>query len=401
MCRPPSEAAAPHREALEVGAIFRAFGTEYRARHRLSGVQDKAMRAIERCRTAELGGHLDQCPRCGASRPVYNSCRNRHCPKCQTLAKERWLGARRAEVLPVEYFHLVFTLPHEIHALAIGRPRLVYSVLFEAVSQTLLAFARDEERGLGGEPGITAILHTWGQNLTLHIHLHCLVTGGALSKDGARWRAAQPGFLFPVKALSKVYRAKYLEGLERAHERGDLAGVGRGELARLVRKLRRHEWVVYAKRPMAGAEQVLGYLGRYTHRVALTNDRLVELGGDRVCFTWKDYADASRRKVMSLPAETFIQRFLLHVLPERFVRIRHYGILANRAKKAKLSRCRRLLRADPPAQPCDETLEQIMERLTGIDIRLCPACGQARMRRHPLPSPDLRGPLPRPPPTPP
>ncbi len=269
-------AAAPRarrRPALEVADIFRAHGVAYRHAHGLSRAQRRAMQAIETCRTAVLGGHRQTCDTCGAERIAYNSCRNRHCPKCQTLAKERWLAARRAELLPVEYFHVVFTLPHGLNALAQGNPRVIYSLLFRAAAATLTTFARDP-RHLGGDLGGTAILHTWGQNLSQHLHLHCIVTGGALTADGTRWIAAPPGFLFPVRALAKVFRGKYLHALQRAFSTGQL--VLTGSLAALadpaafaawLQELRQHAWVVYAKRPLAGPTPILEYLGRYTHRV--------------------------------------------------------------------------------------------------------------------------------------
>jgi hypothetical protein len=382
-------AAAPRarrRPALEVADIFRAHGVAYRHAHGLSRAQRRAMQAIETCRTAVLGGHRQTCDTCGAERIAYNSCRNRHCPKCQTLAKERWLAARRAELLPVEYFHVVFTLPHGLNALAQGNPRVVYSLLFRAAAATLTTFARDP-RHLGGDLGGTAILHTWGQNLSQHLHLHCIVTGGALTADGTRWIAAPPGFLFPVRALAKVFRGKYLHALQRAFSTGQL--VLTGSLAALadpaafaawLQELRQHAWVVYAKRPLAGPTPILEYLGRYTHRVALSNERLVSHADGVVRFRWKDYADADRVKIMTLAAEEFIRRFLLHVVPGGFVRIRHFGFLANRTRRAKLARCRALL-AQPPALVAApaESLPALMLRLTGIDIERCPRCQQGRL----------------------
>jgi Putative transposase/Transposase zinc-binding domain len=345
------------------------------------------MRAIETCRTAALGGHRETCDTCGAERLAYNSCRNRHCPKCQTLAKERWLTARRAELLPVEYFHVVFTLPHALNALAQGNPRVLYTLLFRTVAATLTTFARDP-RHLGGELGGTAILHTWGQNLSQHLHLHCVVPGGALSQDGTRWIAAPPGFLFPVRALAQVFRGKYLAALQRAFTTGQL--VLAGSLAALAEPaafaawlvdLRQHAWVVYAKRPFGGPTQVLDYLGRYTHRVALSNERLVRHADGVVHFRWRDYADGDRVKVMALLADEFIRRFLLHVVPDGFVRIRHFGFLANRTRHAKLARCRALLGVSPsPAEAPSESVATIMLRLTGLDIERCPVCAQGRLR---------------------
>lgn len=384
----PVEAPAAGRpRAVEVAEIFRAHGARYRQTHRLSRAQRRAMRAIETCRTAALGGHRDTCDACGADRISYNSCRNRHCPKCQTLAKARWLEARRAELLPVEYFHLVFTLPHALNPLIQGHPRLLYTLLFRATADTLATFAHDP-RHLGGELGVTAILHTWGQNLSQHVHLHCVVTGGALAPDGSRWISAKAGFLFPVRALARVFRGKYLDALRRAFEAGQL--VFTGSLAPLAEPaafadwlapLRRQDWVVYAKRPFAGPEQVLEYLSRYTHRVAISNERLVSLDQGIVRFRWKDYADGDRLKVMALEAEEFIRRFLLHVVPDGFVRIRHFGLLANRTRTAKLARCRRLLDQPPQApRPEPESVHALMLRLTGLDIERCPVCQRGRLR---------------------
>ena len=285
---------------LELADIVRTHGDRYRRTHRLATVQLRALRAIAACRTAILGGHRETCDRCGAVRITYNSCRNRHCPKCQTLTKERWLAARRAELLPIPYFHVVFTLPHDLNALAQGNPRVLYALLFRAAADTLLTFGRDP-RHLGGTIGITAILHTWGQTLTQHLHLHCLVTGGALAMNRSRWIAGRASFLFPVRALSTVFRAKYLAGLQRAFDTGQLAFAGgtvdltdRGAFTAFLGQLRAVDWIVYAKRPFGGPEQVLSYLGRYTHRVALSNDRLVDHRDGRVQFHWKDYADHGR-----------------------------------------------------------------------------------------------------------
>jgi hypothetical protein len=374
------------RPAVELADIFRAHGSAYRRTHALSRAQRRAMRAIETCRTAALGGHRETCDTCGAERLAYNSCRNRHCPKCQTLAKERWIEARRAELLPVEYFHVVFTLPHALNALAQGNPRVLYTLLFRTVAATLTTFARDP-RHLGGELGGTAILHTWGQNLSQHLHLHCVVPGGALSPDGTRWIAAPPGFLFPVRALAQVFRGKYLAALQRAFTTGQLVFAGSvaglaepAAFAAWLADLRQHAWVVYAKRPFGGPTQVLEYLGRYTHRVALSNERLVSHADGVVHFRWKDYTDGARVKVMALEAEEFIRRFLLHVVPGGFVRIRHFGFLANRTRRAKLAQCRALL-APPlaPAAAAIESVAALMLRLTGIDIERCPVCANGRL----------------------
>jgi len=384
---PVAAPAAARPRAVEVAEIFRTHGAQYRQTSLLSRAQRRAMRAIERCRTAALGGHRETCDTCGAERLAYNSCRNRHCPKCQTLAKERWLAARRAELLPVEYFHLVFTLPHALNPLAQGNPRLIYTLLFHATADTLASFAHDP-RHLGGELGVTAILHTWGQNLSQHLHLHCVVTGGALALDGSRWIPAKAGFLFPVRALAKVFRGKSLAALQRAFAAGRLVFAGSiaalaepGAFAAWLAQLRQHDWVVYAKRPFAGPEQVLEYLGRYTHRVAISNERIVSLDDGLVRFRWKDYADGDRVKVMALEAEEFIRRFLLHVVPDGFVRIRHFGLLANRTRTTKLARCRQLLGQPPapaPAEPA--SVRALMLRLTGLDIERCAVCQRGRLR---------------------
>jgi hypothetical protein len=381
------------RSGIEVADIVRAHGEAYRQAHHLSRAQRRALRAIEVCRTAALGGHRDVCDRCGAERLSYNSCRNRHCPKCQTLAKARWLDARRAELLPVEYFHVVFTLPHALYGLLPDNARLLYDRLFRTTAATLSTFAHDP-RHLGGDVGVTAVLHTWGQTLSQHIHLHCLVTGGALARDGARWLPARPGFLFPVRALAQVFRGKYLATLRQAWHAGRLRLVGAlaeaGAFAARLAPLQQQEWVVYAKRPFAGPAQVLDYLGHYTHRVAISNERLLGLADGRVRFRWRDYADGDRLKIMDLAADEFLRRFLLHVVPERFVRIRHFGFLANRVRRATLARCRALLHHDPEPRPTTpESVPALLLRLTGLDIERCAVCGHGRVCRVELLRPTL------------
>jgi len=302
------------------------------------------------------------------------------------LAKARWLAARKADLLPIPYFHVVFTLPHALNALAQGNPRVIYALLFRAAADTLLTFGRDP-RHLGGIIGVTAILHTWGQALTQHLHLHCLVTGGALAADRSRWIAGRSSFLFPVRALSMVFRAKYLAGLRRAFDAGQLtfAGgtaplAGHDAFARFLAQLRAVDWIVYAKRPFAGPEQVLDYLGRYTHRVALSNDRLVDHRDGRVQFRWKDYADHDRVKVMTLDADEFLRRFLLHVVPRGFMRIRHFGLLANRTRRGTVTRCRDLLGQPPPEDAPPESVAVLLQRLTGVDLSRCAVCGEGRMQ---------------------
>jgi len=345
------------------------------------------MRSIEACRTPALGGHLEACDHCGAVVLHYHSCRNRHCPRCQTLSKLRWVEARCAELLAIEeYFHVVFTLPHELNALAQGNPRLIYDLLFHCAAATLTEFAANP-RWLGGELGISMVLHTWSQDLGQHLHVHCVVTGGALSPDRQRWIPAKTGFLFPVRALSRVFRGKYLEALSAAFARAELSLAGSTatlsdpeHLATFVRQLRAHDWVVYAKPPFAGPGQVIAYLGRYTHRIAISNDRLVSFHEGEVRFRFRDRRRHNRLKTMTLGAEEFIRRFLLHVLPRGFMRIRHYGLLANRCRANKLTQCRLVLAQPPPMPPPLESAAESMLRLTGIDILLCPYCRAGHLK---------------------
>ncbi len=377
----------------ELADIVRLYGDDVRAARVLAPVQRRALRAIESCRTPALGGHRETCDRCGVSRAVYHSCRNRHCPKCQTLAKQRWIEARKAELLPVPYFHVVFTLPHALNRLAQYQPRVIYNLLFKAAAQTLQTFGRDPEH-LGGEIGITAILHTWGQNLGQHIHLHCLVTGGALAADGSQWTSSHPRYLFPVRALSPVFRAKYLSALHRAFDKGVLPRED-VKVEQLFATLREKPWVVYTKRPFAGPESVIQYLGRYTHRIAISNHRIVDVQDDAVRFRWRDYKDDGRTKIMTLSATEFLRRFLLHVLPSGFMRIRHFGLLANRHRKQKLEQCRSLLGAPPP--PSDETplsIAEIVQQLTGRDLSACPFCQRGTMQLTESLPPRIVAPVP-------
>jgi hypothetical protein len=344
------------------------------------------MTQIMACRTPALGGRLEVCDRCGGLVHRYHSCRNRHCPKCQTLAKERWVEARQNELLATRHDHVVFTLPHGLNPLIRANPRRLYALLFKAAAETLLAFGRDP-KWIGGEIGFTLVLHSWSQNLEQHVHVHGLVTAGGLSPDGNSWRPARKRFLFPVRALSKVFRAKYLDGLARARRRGELSFAGTTaplaedhSFAAFLAELKARDWVVYAKPSLAGPEQVIAYLGRYTHRVALSNDRLVNLDDDHVCFRWRDRRDGSKIKLMRLEAGEFIRRFLIHVLPPGFMRIRHYGLFANRQRRHKLARCRELLAQPAPEPRTEESVEEIMLRLTGRDIRTCPHCGQGRLQ---------------------
>jgi hypothetical protein len=382
------------RPALEVAQIFRRHGPEYRKNHRLSRPQRQAMRDIEQCRTARLGGHVDVCSQgCGYLAISYNSCRNRHCPKCQSLKQARWLTERRERLLPTQYFHLVVTLPHDLQVLARGHPELVYNLLFEAASRALLQLARDYER-LRAQIGFTAVLHTWNQDLNWHPHLHLVVTGGGLSLDGERWIPAGNSFLLPVRALSKIIRGKFLEALEKAWHEGKLRGrIPPAQFQRFLRKLRRKKWVVYAKETFGGSHQAFHYLSRYTHRVAISNQRLVSLAGGKVTFQARDNHRPGHKRLVTLTAPEFIRRFLRHVLPPRFVKIRHYGLLAPRHAKTKLEKARALLSLQAPEAlaepktrehdtPSDtNTWQDLLRALTGVDLTRCPNCGQGRIIR--------------------
>jgi hypothetical protein len=382
--------AIEQRDRAELADIVRAYSADYRAAHGLTAPQHKALRDIAQCRTAALGGHLEQCQACGARRPVYNSCRNRHCPKCQALAQAQWCEAQQALLLPIPYFHLVFTLPHALNEVIRGNQRLLYNCLFQTVTETLKEFARDLQH-LGAELGFTAVLHTWGQTLMPHVHLHCIVTGGGLSLDGTRWIAGKKRrFLFPVRALAKVFRGKFLARLEVAYRKREVVLHGACALLtsavewqRLLAKLRAKPWIVYAKAPLAGPQQVLNYLGRYTYRIALSNERILDCRDGVVRFRYKDYAHGHARKEMTLSATEFLRRFLLHVLPAGFRRVRHYGLLANRQKNEKLARCRQLLGCRPSpafALRPPESVQERIKRLTGVDIARCPVCGTGPMR---------------------
>jgi hypothetical protein len=374
------------RPAWEVAAIFRQHGEAYRAASCPPLGQRRVMRAIELCRTAALGGHVEQCSHCEHSRIAYNSCRNRHCPKCQNSARARWLARRKAELLPVEYFHAVFTIPEEIAKIALQNPRELYGILLRTAAQTLLTIGRDPKH-LGAELGFFAILHTWGQNLLHHPHVHCAIPGGGLSPDRTRWICCRPGFFLPIRVLSRLFRRLFLEALQTAFDRGQLQLFGELEPLRALERfqnylapLRDKEWVVYAKPPFGGPAQVLEYLGRYTHRVAISNQRLLAVDDAAVTFQWKDYRGQGKQKSrrMTLAAHEFIRRFLLHTLPDRFPRIRHCGFLANRHRTANLALCRQFLTsaADllPTAAQCAEALAVIEAQITR-----CPVCGIGEM----------------------
>jgi Putative transposase/Transposase zinc-binding domain len=377
------------RPVLEVADIVRAHGDEFREAHAasLSPRQKRVLRSIELCRTAALGGHLERCDQCGHERNAYNSCADRHCPKCQSLARAKWLEKRQAELLQVEYFHVVFTLPEPLAHLSLQNKREMYDLLFRATAETLQTIAGDPQH-LGAQIGFFCILHTWGQTLTAHPHLHCVVPGGGISLDGSHWVACRPGFFLPVKVLSRRFRNVYLRYLEQAYAAGKLQFHGDLEplsdpnrFAWYLAPLREMEWVVYAKPPFGGPERVLDYLGRYTHRVAISNNRLIELKDEQVTFAYKDYKHEQRQKVMTLSADEFLRRFLLHVLPDGFQRIRHYGLLGNRHRTENLARCRELLAMPAPiAQPASDYGERC-RRLGGQDPLRCPQCKTGQMVR--------------------
>lgn len=382
------------RPKLEVADVFRRYGAAYREQHgaSMSSRQRRVMTAIEVCRTAVLGGHLEQCDECGHERNCFNSCRDRHCPKCQSLARAQWIEDRQTELLEVPYFHVVFTIPEQLAAIALQNKKVVYGILFAATAETLKTIAADPEH-LGAEIGFFAVLHTWGQSLQFHPHLHCVVPGGGLSPDGQRWISCRPNFFLSVKVLSRLFRRLFLESLQKAFEAGQLQLFGAleplrqpGAFAQHLARAKASEWVVYAKRPFAGPQQVLDYVGRYTHRVAISNHRLVNMENDRVSFEWKDYRQGGEVKVMTLSAEEFIRRFLLHVLPDGFQRIRYYGFLGNRNRQEKLDRCRQLLGTQvagqqPAVSSAEKDYLDRYEDLTGSSLRLCPQCQSGRMVR--------------------
>ncbi len=372
LSRAGGRAAGEKQGRPELADIFRQYGENYQRTHRLSASQQKVMRAVSVCRTQELGGHLDRCESCGFERPAYNSCRNRHCPKCQSLAKAQWLEKQTSELLPVGYFHLVFTLPHELNRLVLAHKKIGLSLLFKAVSETLLQFGQTR---LQGTLGIIAVLHTWDQTLKDHFHLHCLIPAGALSFDRNRWISARKNFLFPVKALSQVFRGKFLALLQQACDKGKIPAANNE-----IKASRQKSWVVYAKKPFGSAQTVLDYLGRYTHRVALSNDRILQVQDGEVTLSYRDRRDGDRKKTITLEAQEFICRFLLHVLPQGFMRIRHFGFLANRSKKQALGRCRKLFDLDPVLPPSPFlSAKDLLLKIIGVDLSRCPSCREGTM----------------------
>jgi hypothetical protein len=377
------------RPAYELAGIFRQYGEAYRKSHSLPLGQLRVMRAVETCRTAVLGGHVEKCGQCDYTRIAYNSCRNRHCPKCQGQERARWHTARQEELLPVEYFHVVFTLPEEIARIAFYNKETVYGMLFRTAAETLITIARDPKH-LGAEIGFFSILHTWGQNLLHHPHVHCVVPGGGLSPDYERWISCKPGFFLPVRVLSRLFRRLFLEALSEAFRSGGLRFFGELEslsdpaaFAAYLRPVAQKQWVVYAKPPFGGPQQALSYLSRYTHRIALSNERLLAVRQGTVTFQWKDYRHKHKQKSrwMTLEAAEFIRRFLIHTVPPGFQRIRHYGYLANRHRALKLALCRKLLiPASAALLPGAQQCRNILKTLTARTVP-CPKCQTGAMIR--------------------
>lgn len=370
---------------IEVADVLNKYGEAYRGIYKLPYHKLKVMRDIEQCRTAEMGGHVEKCTDCGHIRISYNSCRNRHCPKCQNIAKEKWLDNRKRDILPIKYFHVVFTIPKELNDLTLINKKEIYSLLFKSTSETLYELSKDKKY-LGAEIGYISILHTWGQNLMYHPHIHGIVTGGGLSKDRQKWKSVKGDFFIPVKGLSEMFKGKFLDYLKELNKNKKLKFTGKikslslkSEFQKQIDNLYRKDWVVYCKKPFKNAENVIEYLGRYTHRIAISNNRIINMNKDKVTFKWRDYKDKNKNKLMTITAFEFIRRFLLHVLPRRFVKIRHYGILSNRNRNKKLKTCKRLLKVKNSYRK-EETWQELILRLTGIDYRKCPCCGNGKMK---------------------
>lgn len=375
------------KNQLELADIFRKHGDEFRRNNFLSSEQSKTMRHIETCRTAALGGHIEACDHCGFVKNAYNSCRDRHCPKCQTLVKEKWLSARKAELLPCPYFHNVFTLPHELNSLILTNKRVMLTMLFAAVKETLQVFAGDPQWRLEGQLGFIAVLHTWNQKLMDHFHLHCIVPAGVLSFDRKQWIAVRNKYLFKVQSLAKEFRKRYLNKLQKAYGKKQLSFHGRAseyedkaKFRQLIETVKAKQWIAYSKQPFGGPEQVFEYLGRYTHRVAITNNRIDSLENNKVTFTYRDRSDENKAKQLTVNAEEFIRRFLLHILPGGFMKIRYFGFLANTNKKVCIPLIQQLIDPDCKiAEKLTETIQEMMMRLTGTDISHCPECGKGKM----------------------
>lgn len=384
-----------------VGEIFRTFGAAYRAKYNLPTQHRKVMSAIEKCRTSALGGHLDKCNTCGYERPSYNSCGNRHCPQCGALAKEAWVQARLDELLLATYFHVVFTIPHQLNYLALINQKVIYDILFRAAAETLLVLGADPKH-VGGQIGFIAVLHTWGQTMIDHPHLHCLVPGGGLSPDGRTWllpkkMTKNKAFFVHVNILSDLFKKKFLAYLKHAYQEGQLKFVGKIEslgeessFRALINKLYKKGWVVYCKSPFSGPKKVVEYLARYTHRVAISNYRIVKVEGDEVTFKWRDYRDGHKEKLMTLGALEFIRRFMLHVLPKRYYRIRYYGIFSSRNRKTKLVKCQQLLGSpDTKTTEAAESLEWegVLAEILGYEPKRCPQCKEGYLIREEILAP--------------
>ena len=367
----------PHR----VAEVFRSGWKEYKNTHRVGARLVQVVRHIVTCRTAALGGRLHRCDTCGAEVPLYNSCRDRHCPTCQTLRKQRWLEQRRAEVLPVPYFHVVFTLPHALNALIAANRTLLLGELFGTVNWVLQHFAADPQWKLGGVLGFIAVLHTWSQRLTAHYHLHCLVAGGAWNEAGGVWRSANRRYLFGKDALAACFQARFIRRLESLMQRGKLRFDDEpAAWDALIRRLWQSKWIVYPKATARNPEQALDYLGRYTHRVAISDHRILNVQNGQVTFAWRDRADGNQAKTLTIPCVEFIGRFLLHVLPRGFQKVRAYGWLAPRRKAVALAAIRAHLDAKPPAPPpAHETMPERILRLTGVDVSRCPVCATGHL----------------------
>ena len=372
-------------DGVEVADILREHIRDYQEQYPLLPHQYKIVYDLLNCRTAYLGGHVEQCDHCGSERVAYNSCRNRHCPKCQSMPRERWLEARKTELLAVPYFHNVFTLPHELNPIILFNKKIMLNILFKTASETLLTFGKNPENGLGGKLGLTAILHTWDQLLKPHFHLHCLVVGGAVSEDLTCWTPCKNDYLFNQEALSLVFRGKFIDHMSRAYEKGELvfpcisAPLGKpAQFNELKNKIYSKKWVVHVKEPINRPEYVLEYLGRYTHRVAISNHRLVSLEGGNLTFKYKNRI-TDQMEEMHIDAVEFIRRFLLHALPKRFVRIRYYGFLTNRNKKSNVEKIRQLL-GQGTFELAEKSVEEMMLKLTGIDITVCPCCKKGKMQ---------------------
>jgi len=382
-----AKALSQQNHQIELADVFRLYGQSYCHSRPLPFSHIKVMRAIENCRTAALGGHVDTCSHCGFERISYNSCRNRHCPKCQAMAKANWLENRKAELLSVGYFHTVFTIPHELNPITLCNKKVIFDILFDSVAQTLRQFAADPKHKLGGKLGFTAILHTWDQRLLDHFHLHCVIPGGVISDDNTRWVNARDNFLFSVKALSIVFRGKFIDTLENAYRNDELIFPGKTEtfakpqhFKKLVDQLYKKGWVVYSKKPFASPEQVLDYLGRYTHRVAISNHRIKSIANGKVSFTYRDRSDDNKTKLMTLGVPEFIRRFLLHVLPQSYKKIRHFGFLASRCKKKYLAQIQTILNTkQKPSEPVKMDARTMFLHLTGVDLNKCPHCKHGTM----------------------